>query len=624
MARRRGMSQTVPGAVDVETDDGLVIPVTPEMADMLAPAPLGGPGASAPLAWGGGEGLPMGDFMPPDAGAVNAILNAPRTMSDAAPADPLASFRPAGFSDAHPPQAPALRPVQQPAQAPAPTQPSPQMPAGGGVFATRNAPQQPAGPSSGARMALLDQLTNGAISGQPAGGGSGGPRVTTTTTGTQESLVGTPEQQAALADLTDQQYGLRDAAIADTRAAGERNAAVAQQQAEARARGDEQVRAIEAQRMVERRPFEEAQRAYLQRANQLTRDVAAGRIDRSRIWNDENEAGRVSAAISLAVGAFANGLTGAPNLALDTINEAIDRDIQEQLSNLDAQRGAAADARAEVQMGRELLGDFDEQTSLLREAKIASVLRSLEEMDLRNQPAEIRAAAEQIARGLEEQRVAAQQAGVQSAMQRVVREQQTVQRRGGGGGGRRGLSIGDAIRVAEFAGQGPQEAPEIDNTGIRAASVRLQDLNRADEAIGRLEGFISDGDIPGVGLVGGRIPDASLRLGSFFGGDSAGGRALEARRALRDATGAFTRIRTGAGMPLEEAEKEAAQLGLREDATVEEVINGIRDARALIQRDNATIRASVDPTSLSEFDRRVATEGGLSRSSLRTARRPGE
>lgn len=632
--RRRGMSQTVPGAVDVELEDGTVVAMTPDVADvMLPPEPLGGLGASAPLAWGGGQGVPMGQG-PVDVGRMNELLNAPRVMTDAAPVDPLAQFRPAGFSEAHRTQAPAMQraPAGEAGKTPPPagtqagtngTQPTSQS-QGAPVFATGGA-TAPGGAGGGVedRFALLDQLTGGRISGQGGGGGPGGPRVTTTQTSSREILNPTEQQAAALGNVQ-QELGTIDRMQRDQLVdASEREALRLEQAAAVGKQANADLNALDAERAERRRALEGARDQYVQRVDGLTRDVAAGRIDRNRIWNDDGAAGQVAAALSIAVGGIVQGLTDAPNTALEIINAAIDRDIEEQRTNLDAQRAALGDAHSLADLASQGIDDFDAQTAAMREAKLADVRRTLEQMDAEGQPSEVRAAIQAMLTDLDKEAAQAREAGVLAQVERIQINRESVQRAGGGGGRRRGLSVSDAIRAAEFAGVpgAGGEGGEVDRQGVRALSVREQELNRVDEAIGRMENLFGESG-PGVGLVGGRVPDLSLRISSFFGGPGAEG--LELRRALRDTRGAFTRARTGAGMSLTEAEREADQLGLREDATVEEVRNGMRDARALVDRDRATARASVDDRSLAEYDRRLAAQGGLSRSSLRTSRRPGE
>lgn len=80
------------------------------------------------------------------------------------------------------------------------------------------------------------------------------------------------------------------------------------------------------------------------------------KLDSNRFWNNMDTGNRILAAVSLAMGALGQALTqGKSNMALDVINQAIDRDIHEQEKNLDNadknianQRGLLADVRSTI------------------------------------------------------------------------------------------------------------------------------------------------------------------------------------------------------------------------------------------------------------------------------------
>ncbi len=64
-------------------------------------------------------------------------------------------------------------------------------------------------------------------------------------------------------------------------------------------------------------------------------DFTAPKIDAGRFWNSRTTGDKVLAGLAIALGAWGQGLTGAKsNVALDMINQAIDRDVDEQKQNV--------------------------------------------------------------------------------------------------------------------------------------------------------------------------------------------------------------------------------------------------------------------------------------------------
>jgi hypothetical protein len=63
-------------------------------------------------------------------------------------------------------------------------------------------------------------------------------------------------------------------------------------------------------------------------------EVANGKINPNKVWQDSSTGGKISAAIGLVLGGMGAGLTGGPNQALQVIQKAVDRDIDAQKANL--------------------------------------------------------------------------------------------------------------------------------------------------------------------------------------------------------------------------------------------------------------------------------------------------
>lgn len=93
----------------------------------------------------------------------------------------------------------------------------------------------------------------------------------------------------------------------------------------------------------------------LARTQALQADVAAGKIDPQRWWNDQSVGGnlgrKVTASIALILGGLGQAFGGGPNQALAHINTMIERDIDAQKANLGKKQGLLS---AYVQQGHDL------------------------------------------------------------------------------------------------------------------------------------------------------------------------------------------------------------------------------------------------------------------------------
>lgn len=81
--------------------------------------------------------------------------------------------------------------------------------------------------------------------------------------------------------------------------------------------------------------FQTTHKMYNARSEQLMQEIASSKVDPNHYWESKSAGGKVSAAIGIVLAGLGGGLnrTGS-NMALDTINKAIDRDIDAQKSNL--------------------------------------------------------------------------------------------------------------------------------------------------------------------------------------------------------------------------------------------------------------------------------------------------
>lgn len=80
--------------------------------------------------------------------------------------------------------------------------------------------------------------------------------------------------------------------------------------------------------------FQETHAKYTARTEQLMNDIASSKIDPNHYWADKGAASKVTAAIAMVISGWGAGLSHTNNLAMETINRAIDRDIDAQKADL--------------------------------------------------------------------------------------------------------------------------------------------------------------------------------------------------------------------------------------------------------------------------------------------------
>lgn len=76
------------------------------------------------------------------------------------------------------------------------------------------------------------------------------------------------------------------------------------------------------------------ERAVQQDLDKIRNDIATQKIDPTRVWSNMSTGNRVLAGISIFLGGVAGGMQGTENRALKIINDAIDKDIDSQKSEL--------------------------------------------------------------------------------------------------------------------------------------------------------------------------------------------------------------------------------------------------------------------------------------------------
>lgn len=109
----------------------------------------------------------------------------------------------------------------------------------------------------------------------------------------------------------------------------------------------------------------------MQARARLQDDIAETKIDSGRLWKNAGAAGQAAAGLGIIAGSIGAAMTGsgARNLALETIERAIDRDVQEQVADLEKKRYQATELTKYGEDLRRFWGE--DKTALGNEMKAA-------------------------------------------------------------------------------------------------------------------------------------------------------------------------------------------------------------------------------------------------------------
>jgi hypothetical protein len=126
----------------------------------------------------------------------------------------------------------------------------------------------------------------------------------------------------------------------------------AQAQAAIQAQRQKSLEIMQAEDQERRASAQRAMAGAQQKYSEASDNLAKTEVDPDRWWNEKSTGTKVLLAISAALGAFGSGLTGAPNMAAQMIQSAIDRDMEAQKAGianrekgLEAQQGLMARMR---------------------------------------------------------------------------------------------------------------------------------------------------------------------------------------------------------------------------------------------------------------------------------------
>lgn len=80
--------------------------------------------------------------------------------------------------------------------------------------------------------------------------------------------------------------------------------------------------------------FQNDYKALVDEQKAIWNDVRGGHIDPDRVWGERSTGGKIATIIGVMLSGLGAGMSGQPNMAMDVLNKAIDRDIDAQKANL--------------------------------------------------------------------------------------------------------------------------------------------------------------------------------------------------------------------------------------------------------------------------------------------------
>ncbi len=368
----------------------------------------------------------------------------------------------------------------------------------------------------------------------------------------------------------------------------DRQTAIAQREAQLASDDARRQQQVLAASEDERRAIEQERRTAVQAAEDRYRRaadrVAQARLDPGDWFRDQGAFGMIGSVIAVALGAVGSAIAGTEgNAALDTINAAIDRDLEAQRSEMDA---ASSAADLEGNMLAQVGQDFDDREAARQAARASMLDQAALELqahtaDLASDEAVVNAEAlrEQLASAAATEREEA----LDRQSERDLRAAQTRryaaqaardERRASGGGGvtrRYTTPMYEAFERALAGGASREEAARQTGFALedapRHSSMTTEQrgtLDALSTALDTLEEEVPSEDIPGVGFYDSLLPGLEGR---------------RYRQQIDNAIDLVARLRSGAAISNEEADRFEAILGAGTFQTEEQFRDGLRILR---------------------------------------------
>lgn len=277
-------------------------------------------------------------------------------------------------------------------------------------------------------------------------------------------------------------------AIAEEQAGIERIAQAKSQEARLRAREMEVQREAES---LQGQQQAEEQRAIQEQIDKRSAEITQlsdqyGRMEIKDPWADKGTGERVVAAIAILLGGIGSGLAGGPNIALEVIDSAIERDLAIQESNRAAKGQQIVQQRGLLQEFRAQLGDTREAHALTRERMYREAELQLQVYAERAQTAEAKGNADILRSQLEQRRLLARDQALQAAQERATKDYWETRSRAAGEAVQR---LDDPLSQSEaLIASG---VPELMETGVRLRSTTPEGgartaSTKAQSAIGKI------------------------------------------------------------------------------------------------------------------------------------------
>lgn len=163
-------------------------------------------------------------------------------------------------------------------------------------------------------------------------------------------------------------------------------------------------------------------------------EVENAKIDPDALWKETGGVGRIFAAIAIGLGQIGASIKGTRNVAMDLVENTIERNVAAQGANLQKNKELLAEAKDSYSQSVNALGDEEAAGAVYRDQLYTDFIRRVQAAKEATQEEDKRAALDEMAAQAEAKRLASAQASMQKYLGTAVIEQ--TQRSGGGGGGK--------------------------------------------------------------------------------------------------------------------------------------------------------------------------------------------
>jgi len=229
----------------------------------------------------------------------------------------------------------------------------------------------------------------------------------------------------------------------------------------------------------EQREQQEERARQLQSANQrlaaMQQKISSQEVDPDRLYEEKGVGGRIASALAVGLGAIGSAMTGGPNIALQIVQDAIDRDIEAQRENIGRGERDVERQRGAIAMMRDEFGDAEQREAAARAALWTDAERRVAAASQYAQGEAEQANAQQMLAGIQRQR-AATEIQFQQASERANRPQ----------GGRVVMVDGQPMHMSnaqylQFRQQGAEQGDANTVPGLRVSDSRAAEALRPED-----------------------------------------------------------------------------------------------------------------------------------------------